>query len=73
MPLDRSDQSRTWVPLHTGSKNRVRLNWSPKTTARRVETLNGVPINPRTGEIDVEAALLAGLPTDVIITALEES
>lgn len=72
MPLDRSDKYRTWVPMHTGSKNRVRLNWQSRTTARRTERLAGVPVNPITGEVDVKAALLAGIDEAAIAAALLE-
>lgn len=72
MSLDRSDQFRTWVPMHVGTKNKVKLRHPSRFTPRRVERLNGVPVNPLTGEVDVETALLSGCSAEAILTALQE-
>lgn len=77
MPLDRSD--RPWTPVHTGAKNRVRLNWQARTSGRRTEKLDGIAVNPHhrwghwpTTEADVLAMLRAGVPADQIASILEE-
>lgn len=76
MPLDRSD--RAFVPIHTGAKNRVRLHWAARTTARRTETKDGVTVNPHeqwgtwpTTEADLLAMLKAGLTPEEIAEKLQ--
>jgi hypothetical protein len=64
---DRSDRTTL---ASASTKNSVRLNWRVRTGGRRLETWQGIPLNPRTGEVDVVRALNAGADPKLIAEAI---